>query len=178
MSAAWEQTTGAGVAAHLARLYQEALGRRRLLFVATPGRADLATWGAGAAFESHAVAVIDLCTLDKGRVRLIHDGLPASADLHSAPLKAALRQIELLCIHGIDTALGALRRDALFEWLDWMATNVPLTMLATRRPEMWAASPELAHLPVGVDRVDNQIHSVPARQETVDLINRLLERKR
>ena len=177
MIGAWERGTGAGVAAHLARLFQEAVDSQRpLVFVRTPGDADLATWGAGAAREACEIGVIDLTRLAAGQLRILYHGHSADAHLPAdeAATRKACSRLTLLCVHGLDVAFAA-RPTAVLGWLrDW-AARVPVTMLASRVPERFLALPALSDLRCAADVIDDESHGPSARGHAVDFLNRLFD---
>lgn len=175
MTAPWEHNMGIGVAAQFARMYAETFGRAQLLFVTSPGSADLATWGAGAALDSDAVTVIDVSTLATEEVRLVTQGVEATAnvDRQLKSLCKALQNVKLLCLHGIDLAYDADATMTL-SWLLWCAQNVPLTMVSTEQPGRYVHQKQLAGCQIVSECVLNTALSHSARKHAVDLMNRLL----
>lgn len=178
MSAPWELAAGVGVAAQLARLQRESLGRADLLLVQTPAPNDLATWGFGAANESEAVAVIDMSTLTSGTVRMVIDGMAVDVCLREArdAFARALEGVELLCVHGLDAAFSA-DAWAMAAWLMWFAKAVPLTMAVCTAPATYLHHPALRGLSMRSDLIVDTARATDARHETVALLNRLLERR-
>lgn len=139
------------LAAQLDRVTAEARGHHRLLFLECVPDDAFALWArAKAISEPDDVAYIHLLASGRGVISGVIVGLEVDGDDLDENLNTVLFGRALVLVSGLDKARRFLG-ERLFQWLDWAAIRLPLTVANTVDATSFLS--RLGRHPVAVDHI-------------------------